>query len=1359
MLTKKSIIPLLLIIIVQNAFAGNFIFKPASLNSQISNHAILSMYQDQYGFMWFGTYDGLNFYDGKDVTTFRFEFGNPHSLSGNMIHNIMSADKEHLWVATHVALDKFSIKQGKVVESYPNYNYKQVVTMAVNSKNETWVINKDNFLSYYDAHLKTFHDIPFEGLLLQDIRSMFIDENDLLYVVMKDGTLQRVMQSVSKDKYSLNIEKEVLHNHTLNNVFYEDRLIYFIDSEQNLYTYDKSRHQKIHLCSVRSLIKQYGEISSLCFFENHVYIGFFFGGLFKIDIGGDKQATPIEATVGVFSLRKDRSQSLIWVGTDGRGVNQYYEEEDVFGNILLKNLPLTFNRPVRCIYTDVSNSLWIGTKGDGIVRIKDYAKFSNKSVPRSCIQLFSVNKNELENTVYCFEESLSKKDLWIGGGKLSYYSYARNEVYDVTPSDSNNLLNTFALCEINDSTLFVSSEGLWKVTINKQVHPYQIKRKEQQIFIRDGKDTKDLFFSVVFDGDSILTLGSRKGYGAIRYNINSRAYKYISIVDSKSRGVGDVLCVNVDQDSSLYIGSTSGLTKISLSEGEERGIKQFGRKDGLINDMIHGILKDNTGIIWLSTSKGLVKYNPLNDAFLNIMSGSLQVAEFSDGAYWSCPYTQRLFFGGVNGLVWINPKEESHKTEYIPNFLFCRLYLDGEERTLYEYNTEGALPLCFSAKENTFQISFAVLDYINVDNYDFYYMLDGYDSDWISLQKSNKISFKKLPSGEYVLKVKYRNGVVNSREKIYSLSIIVYPPWYLSHWAYFIYVLTAIIVLFLIYIYIKRKYRQKQEELSNKIKREQLEKLYESKMNFFTNISHELCTPLTLINGAVDQIINSEKQDVLTRNKNVLHNNVNSLNELIEEILDYRQIEEGYSSINRLESVSVSDLLENILNSYMGGIAQNGISLQTSIQNDLVWVTDKRKLTKIVSNLLSNALKYTNKNGLMRVNASEEKGNLRIAVYNTGKGIAEEKIKSIFNRYQVLEDTNVNADNQLTSRHGLGLSISDSLTKQLNGKLELYSEENKSAEFVVILPTLEPLEKNDMGRDEKITVDAQINTISKKDTISSKASAPQISNSSYKDDSLPTILAVDDNAEVVDLISDILSHKYNVLKAYNVRDAYKILEIEKPAIIITDVMMPVTDGLAFAQALKNDKYYKHLPIIALSAKNTDKDVVKGYEAGVDVYVKKPFSPDVLLSVLKNQLENREKIEDYYETAESVFEYYAGKLTHKKDRDFIEELSAIIKDNISDENLNPDFLAEKSNMTSRGLYRQLKKVLGISTRDFIKDVRLSYAARLLVTTDMSIKEIMHKVGLSHRSYFYNEFFKKYNLTPREYRDGNEGFKIG
>ena len=906
----------------------------------------------------------------------------------------------------------------------------------------------------------------------------------------------------------------------------------------------------------------------------------------------------------------------------------------------------------------------------------------------------------------------------------------------------NKIRYVHAIREVNDSTLWMATtgDGLLEVVIGRKGGELVIKYVKSFILEKDGKICNE-FHSMSYDDEaSLLYLGSRGGYGLVRFNLLTKKYEFIPMNNAGNRAVGDVLCMCYSKDSTFYLGASSGMTQMKLHSGNPAEVRQYSRIDGIKNDMVHGILEDSDGCVWLSTNKGLTKYNPHNRFFHNYESPDLDVTEFSDDAYWKCPYTGKLFFGGINGVIWVDPQNDRQEN-YKPALHFFEMKMGHETHSLYDYTDQKTGYVTIPPNISTFSISFVATDYIHGENYEYSYLLENYNTSWTELQKDNEVVFTKLPYGNYVLKVRYKNDVFDSDAKEYFLHIRVLPPWYRGSWAMIAYGLVLATICLGIVYWLRRRIVEKQAEVARKIREEQKEKLYEAKLNFFANITHELCTPLTLINGVNDYIkISADRlaDGKLEKYARILGENVTNLNELIQEILDIRKIEEvGFSHI-QIKRVSVSSLIRKQCESFIPVAEQNGINFTFSdVDKPVYWNTDVPSLKKIIRNLVSNAFKYTEQKGTIDVSVRIENESLIIKVYNTGKGIAEADLKTIFDRFHILGDLDGNNYTQMTSRNGLGLFICHSMVQLLRGEINVESKEGESAGFIVTLPYLEVEEMDlDEQADEEVPV-AQ--------PVAAEATAETTGNIGN-----PVILVVDDNRDIVWLIKETLSSEYAVREAFNAEEALALMDQQTPDLIITDIMMPSMDGFALISRIKSDKFTRHIPLIVVSAKVSESEQAEGLDLGADVYLTKPFSSVVLHSVVNRLMANKKELKDYYYSPESAYEQSGGQLIHQEDKEFMDSVTAIIKENLAQDTLRPELIADKLGMNTRALYRRFKKISPLTPSDFIKDYRMMHAARLLVTTNLSVQEIIYQVGISNKSYFYREFSAKYGVTPGEYR---------
>lgn len=1309
-------------------------------NIDLSNNAIIDIYQDDRGYMWIGTYDGLNLFNGRNTYVYRFEPDNKNTLCSNIINKISDGGPGYLWVSTSMGLNRFSLKDRKVTESYPEYP--ECLLIATDSLENTLVVSRKNFISCHTSRTASFQDIYTRDITPETARLLFAGERGCFYLLSSDGVLKQLIPDYSKLPVTIQTKENKIHDKPIEQAFYEEDVLYYVDADNKLYRYRTEENKETYLSDLSGWMEKYGKVARVVSFQSKLYLVFRNGLL----LDPDKPEEAVDLNIGVFSMFKDKKQQILWIGTDGQGLRMLYDKYERFDGLALEDLPFVMLNPVRSVYTDEDKTLWFGTKGDGFVRIKDYDSYAKGEIPLNRITRYTAADGLSNNRVYCFYKSLYHPLVWIGtdGPGLSYYSYEDEKVHTLPSKIDTRIRYVHSICEINDSTLWMATtgDGLIEVVLERDKSGLTVKYLQSYLLEKDGKICNE-FYSMYYDGKSTLYLGSRGGYGMARFDLLTRQYDFMSMNNSANQAIGDVLSLCYSSDSTFYLGASSGMTRMKCDQAGTCEFWQYDRSDGISNDMIHGILEDKDKCIWLSSNKGLTKYNPHNNFFHNYGSQELMVTEFSDDAYWKCPYTGRLFFGGVDGLVWIDPQNDRQES-YSPDLHFFELKMGDETISLYDYADANPGPVTIPPDVSTFTISFVATDYIHGDNYEYSYLLQDYNTAWTELQKSNEISFTKLPYGNYTLKVRYKNDVYDSNAREYLLPLKILPPWYLSAWAIAVYILLAILLAGVLVYWINRRIAEKQQQVARKIHEEQKEKLYEAKLNFFANITHELCTPLTLINGVGDYIqtyAENTSDNKLKRYIRILRDNVASLNELIQEILDFRKIEEAGLNYFSIRRISVPDIIRRQYESFTPIAEQNGIKFVLSLPDQLYWNTDPTGLKKILVNLISNAFKYSDEAGEIRISATTENESLVIRVYNSGKGISETDLKTIFDRYRILGDLEGNNYTQTTSRNGLGLFICHSIVQSLHGTIDVKSEEGRFAEFIVRLPHLEAEEEEaEPENEEPETVPVLSSPID-------ETGLPGIVSPENK----PCVLVVDDHKDIVWLIKESLSEAYTIVEAYGVEEAIRLMEKQTPALIITDIMMPEIDGMELISRVKSDKFTRHIPLIVVSARISEHDQAEGLDLGADAYLTKPFSAVVLRSVVNRLMTSKKELKDYYYSPESAYEQSGGQLIHQEDKEFMDAVTAIIRENLDKETLRLELIAEKMGMNTRSLYRRFKKISPLTPSDFIKDYRFNYAAQLLVTTNLSVQEIIYKVGISNRSYFYREFAAKYNQTPTEYRN--------
>ena len=1314
--------------------AHSYSLRQFSQQDGLSNSAILSLYQDQQGIIWIGSCDGLNIFDDKNLHAYNPVNSSKTSLSGNLINNIMETEENILWIQTNYGLDQLDTKQ-QSCRSFSEFKDRNF--MAKSNDNDLFIVKDDGNTYYFQREKQVFQQLDIPRVPFGEVLTVTIDANNTLWIFTSDNGTRSYQISKTAQNVTLIPNNLFKHQERLLWAFSEDDLVYFIDETYSLYEYDFNNRQQYFIANLKTEINEQGEVSSIIKQQNDYYIGFKSSGLIVLKYMSDqkikyqKQSTNIHS--GIFCLMKDKFQDIVWIGTDGQGIYMFFNDAFSITNNLLNTPVYQINNPVRALYRDHEHTLWVGTKGDGILRIKNYSPESTLS---ESFDRISVSNSALtDNSVYCFAPGSADK-LWIGTENgLNYYSYKKKQIRDFPVIINGETLKyVHSINELNDSTLWIATvgKGIVKVIFQENNASPTLK-SATKIVVDNGRMASNYFFISFQENDSTLWFGNR-GYGAYKLNINTEKltpYRFDDIVNSQT--TNDIFAIYKNQKG-YWFGTGSGLLYFN-----QDNLYHHNEGDLFLNNTVHGILGDYQDNLWLSTNQGVVRFNTqTNTGQTYNRENGLSVTEFSDGAFYHDKQTDALFFGGTNGFVTIKSNTYTMK-DYMPQIHLKSLTIFGKDHNIYDFlqekNGEQILQLKYS--QNFFSINFIAIDYINGNNYSYSYKLEEVSQQWIESGTSASAIFSNLSPGKYTLLVKYKNNINGQESQPRSLSIYVIPPWYLSYWAYGIYfILFMSLCLFLIYQFVQR-YRYKQHRMIENMNREKKEEIYESKLRFFTNITHEFCTPLTLIYGPCEKILSYPNSDSYIRKYGqMIQQNTERLNSLILELLEFRRLETGNKSLS-IQQIAVSDKIRTIAESFTELAENQNLSYYLNIQPDVLWNTDISCFNKIINNLISNAFKYTPKQGSITIDLKTENNHLIFRISNSGKGIAKENLAKIFDRYKILDSFEMNGSN---SRNGLGLAICKSMTELLNGQITVESVPDELTTFIVTLPEL-TLTKQDITQEMP------------------KDISPNIHEKPLKlektvvdfDASKQTIMVIDDDPSMLWFVSEILVDKYNVSSFSNAKDALASLELKQPDLIISDVMMPDIDGISFARRIKQNKLWSHIPLILLSALHHEDDQVKGIDSGADAYVTKPFNVNYLEKIVYRLIQRKSDLKEYYNSAFSSFQVDNGNLVHQEDHDFLNKVMEIIDKNIENPDLSVDLLSSELGYSTRQFYRKLKPITEKSPADIIKEYRLTVAERLLLTKNFTIEEIMDKTGFSNRGTFYKLFAQRFGMPPRQYRE--------
>lgn len=1302
----------------------------------LSNSAILSLYQDHQGVIWIGSCDGLNIFDGTNIHVYNPVNPTKAPLSGNLINDIMETEKDVLWIQTNYGLDRLDTKlqTSKSFTEFKDKNY-----MAKSRDNDLFIVKDDGYIYYYQPEKQLFQKLEVPQIAFGHVLSTIIDKNNILWVFNSNNDTRSYQIIKNKEEIALTPNNLFKHSEQLLWAFAEEDLVYFIDKTYSLYKYDFGNQQQYFIADLKAEVETRGEVSSIIKQQNDYYIGFKSSGLIVLKYMSDQkikyQMQDTEIHSGIFCLMKDKYQDIVWIGTDGQGVYMYFNDAFSITNTLLDTPVYQINNPVRTVYYDEEQTLWIGTKGGGILRIRNYSPETNAAVSFDRISIS--NSTLTDNTVYCFAPGSANR-LWIGTENgLNYYSYQNKQLKAFTViADGKKVKYVHSINELNDTTLWVSTvgEGIVKVILDKAGSSPSVK-SATRIVLDDGRMASNYFFTSFQENDSILWFGNR-GYGAYRLNVETEQltpYRFDNVVNSQT--ANDIFAI-YKNEKGYWLGTSSGLLHFN-----EDYSHYHDRADLFSNNTVHGILEDQQNNLWISTNQGLVRFNPkTNTGQTYDRENGLEVTEFSDGAFYKDSRTETLFFGGTNGFVTVKPNAYI-MADYMPQINLKGLSIFGKEYNIHDFlhDKKGKKILQLDYSRNFFCIDFMAIDYINGNNYSYSYKLDEVSSQWIESGTSASAIFSNLAPGQYTLLVKYKNNMNGKECEPQKLLIQITPPWYLSNWAYILYFILIALFCILAVYRIVHQYRRKQHRMIEKLNREKKEEVYESKLRFFTNITHEFCTPLTLIYGPCEKILAYPQSDSYIRKYGkMIQQNTEKLNGLILELLEFRRLETGHKVLS-IQRLSVSDKLRNIAESFCELAENKNLNYRLDIEPDIEWNTDISCFNKIVNNLISNAFKYTPEEGNITIGLKVEKQLLTLNISNSGKGIAKENLAKIFDRYKILDSFEMNGKN---SRNGLGLAICKNMVTLLNGEINVSSIQNEITTFTVTLPELSPTAQ-EAETPQKVYETGPLNT---------NTEPMELEQTTVNfDTSKHTVMIIDDDPSMLWFVSEIFVDKYNVLSFNNAAEALASLELKQPDLIISDVMMPEIDGLSFAQKIKQNKLWSHIPLILLSALHHEDDQVKGIEAGAEVYVTKPFNVKYLEKVVYRLIKRESDLKEYYSSIFSSFKVENGNCIHKEDQEFLDKVIETIEKNITNPDLSVELLSSDLGYSTRQFYRKLKPITDKSPADIIKEYRLTMAERLLLTKNYTIEEIMDKTGFNNRGTFYKLFSQRFGMPPRQYRE--------
>ena len=1090
-------------------------------------------------------------------------------------------------------------------------------------------------------------------------------------------------------------------------------------------------------------------------------------------------------------------QGNLWLCTHSKGL-----EKVTFRNVpfsMLTPVPHEYeslSNEVRSVCEDKQGNLWIGLK-DGMIRLYDSnRKFIGHLTGNGTI---SMTGTPMEGTAYFIMQD-SKGIIWIatkGNGlvraeqisptgmsyKLTRYQHDSNDMYSL--SDNN------VYCVYEDH-----HGRIWAATFAGGINYISQGEHGETVFINHRNNLKgypiDVCYKARFitsDNNGRLWVGTTTGAVAFDENFKKPEdiqFHHFSRVpnDTKSLSNNDVHWIIATQQKELYLATFGGgLNKlISISEDGHGEFKSYSVLDGLSSDVLLSIREDHKQNLWISTENGICKFVPSGERFENYDERSISFrVRFSEAAS-TLTSGGDMLFGTSNGLFMFSP-DSIRKSSYVPPVVFSKLMVANEdvipgEKSILKVDLDDTQELVLSHDENIFSVQYAALDYTNPQNIQYAYILDGFEKQWTFADRQRSVTYTNLPKGDYIFRVRSTNsdGVWVDNERILNITIL--PSFWETPLAYVLYVCFVLLIIFVAVYILFTIYRLKHE-----VSVEQ--QISDIKLRFFTNISHELRTPLTLIAGPVEQVLKNDKLPADAREQLVVvERNTNRMLRLVNQILDFRKIQNKKMKM-QVQQLNVVAFVRKIMDNFESVAEEHNIDFlfQTEKEALNLWV-DADKFEKIVFNLLSNAFKYTPNGKMITVFIREDEGTVSVGVQDQGIGIAENKRKSLFVRFENLVDKNI--FNQASS--GIGLSLVKELVEMHKATISVDSRLGEGSCFKVdFLKGKEHysssvefiLEDSAAPLSMERIVDIANSSLQTEAAI---VDAPDLEVSAAKEEagessSKELMLLVEDNQELRSFLRSIFASTYRVVEASDGMEGWSKALKYLPDIIISDVMMPEKDGIEMTRELRADMTTSHIPIILLTAKTTIESKLEGLEYGADDYITKPFSATYLQARVENLLMQRKKLQNFYrdslthvtvsETPVAQGETLAGHASAEpvssaaeepampemspNDRKFMDKLVDLMEKNMDNGELVVDDLVRELAVSRSVFFKKLKTLTGLAPVEFIKEMRIKRAAQLIETGEFNMTQISYMVGINDPRYFSKCFKAQVGMTPTEYRE--------
>ncbi len=1335
---RNTIILLILIITFGRTIAQQPYFDHFTIESGIANNQIFNIIQDDLGYMWFGTLNGLNRYNGIEFDTYMPSGKTKGYLKGNIILDLNKGRDGNIWVVTQNGGLNFYNAKYEIFYQFADslFPFPQNIIRNIIEDSEGNI----RFIAQNNLYKLNLSEGTVSALTTQqNISQQFIFSNDIhclinsgrieLYDIYQQKTIDpgASLSSISSVKH---ITRDPLFDLQ---ILTSDGVFQYSQESMQL-------NQVINFKDLPGYFPNKNNLQKLVSDGNNFWIryGSEFYRLYK-----DTKAVHIEFIdnnpfnknafhgITVNDIYVDNEKNT-WIGTNKNGVNIYNQRKNQFNHYYPYGYPSENNtlNPVRAICETKDGKIWVGFENSGL----GYYATGDKKFHSLDIKNINIGSPRV-----IFEDS--RHNLWIG---------SRAGVYLLTHGGSKlQNLNDYINIPWNTSVYTIQEDENGKIWIGGQ--------KLGVLDLENGSiktiETPELQSSIrqlQFDGDYIWI--ATDGNGVLQYKRSTMQLIRHFTLDDADHTISDnkvyTLCV---QQNNVWAGTNSGLTQINKSTGATHN---YFTQDGLSSNVIYGIFADYKQNLWISTAKGLNLFDIIRQTFIQYLNNRF----FLDDAYSNIG-TNKFYFGGFNGFISFKPEQVTpattgQKPQLKEMFLLGqKVQIGGNSVLERALSHTKKIVLKHTQNSFTFTINSFPISSSGLSSYK--YKLEGYDKNWATINLGNRIGFSQVPPGDYTLRVLTSNadGYWSSNELKLQINII--PPFWKTTWFTAVFIACLGLLLFALIkarernikqrnIILEREVelkthtlRQQNREISTQ--KDEIQKMSEqvhlvdmAKLKFFTDVSHEFKTPLTLIIGHLEMVMQTNNSK-LSESFITIKRNALKLLDLVNDIIDFRKASQGELSLS-VTHVNLVKILLDIVHDFKSAAKIKKIQLSYEpIQDDLwLWV-DKNKFEKIISNLISNAIKYTIEDGSVQIFLAESNDKVTIDIKDSGIGIDAYDKDKIFDRFY-------RSSSHHEVGHGIGLALAKSLTELHRGSISVDSTPGQGSCFTVeLLKGTHHLPQNCfvtpplLKKTNRVAMDFSL--------------TPKTEPLNLIKTGAPSLLIVEDNLDLMDFMCTLLRTSYSITTASNGLEALKKLEENHPDLVISDIMMPEMDGISLCKKVKSDIRFSHIPFILLTAKSDIETHIEGFELGIDDYIEKPFNPPLLLARIASLLRNRELLKKEFQ--KGTLTLNDDTLMLSADKVFIEKLVTFMNSSYHNPELSVDDFGKKIGMSRATFFRKFKGLTGQAPSDFIKNYRIQKAGAFIRAGNHPVSDICTMVGYRSPSQFRLAFKEEFNMSPSEY----------